>query len=386
MTKFLKRLVSYYFGKGPKVVSSFRKILVRKKTTFIDVPETFTAILKHEVGPVSYYKAFNNKFKANFTWRKIDGKPRYKDGGLFKTNDRTLYSLENGLIFSNIGIIYDSETRIAVEEAAMEWFEPLKKKPFFSAIRFTPPKKMTGIALSIASVGADGGFYHFLHEAFPKLDFCRDQLSVIDYFLIPGEKTVWKSKLLTAAGIDSNKLIWLTNTAHYQFDQLLFTNRIMHDQQFSSVNLTGIKRLLNFERHQAPKHIAQVIWISRSDADKRNLTWENLIISRYPQIKVIEFAHLSVQETIAICSSSSFVIGPHGAGFSNLIFCSPETKVLEIFPDEHFYPLYHRLSESCGLTHTAIRLDFQNPQNEFGFKYLENILLQLFSNQKNDNN
>ena len=47
---------------------------------------------------------------------------------------------------------------------------------------------------------------------------------------------------------------------------------------------------------------------------------------------------LSLADQITLFSEAEAVVGPHGAGFTNLIWCAPDTKVLEFFS-----PLYVNL-------------------------------------------
>jgi len=40
---------------------------------------------------------------------------------------------------------------------------------------------------------------------------------------------------------------------------------------------------------------------------------------------------MSVLEQIELFSNADVVIGTHGAGLANILFCKPNTKVIEIF-------------------------------------------------------
>jgi capsular polysaccharide biosynthesis protein len=48
-------------------------------------------------------------------------------------------------------------------------------------------------------------------------------------------------------------------------------------------------------------------------------------------------------------SQATAVIGPHGAGLTDLAFCLPGTAVLELLPSDHVYPYYCSLSQAAGL-------------------------------------
>ncbi|MBI4553232.1 MAG: glycosyltransferase family 61 protein, partial [Candidatus Latescibacteria bacterium] len=58
---------------------------------------------------------------------------------------------------------------------------------------------------------------------------------------------------------------------------------------------------------------------------------------------------LSVKEQAALFASATVVIAPHGAGLANLVFCSPGTKVIELFSPSWPQPTYWELSHCLGL-------------------------------------
>ena len=48
-------------------------------------------------------------------------------------------------------------------------------------------------------------------------------------------------------------------------------------------------------------------------------------------------------------SQASIVVGPHAGALTDLAFCEPGTKVLELLPSDHLYPYFFTLSEAAGL-------------------------------------
>jgi capsular polysaccharide biosynthesis protein len=54
------------------------------------------------------------------------------------------------------------------------------------------------------------------------------------------------------------------------------------------------------------------------------------------------------EEQVSLFSNAEFVISPHGAGLSNLIFSPKGTKVLELMPDVESRPFFWHLSATLG--------------------------------------
>ncbi len=90
-------------------------------------------------------------------------------------------------------------------------------------------------------------------------------------------------------------------------------------------------------------------WNSRRPLD------EELSLEHALQIRgfaVIDAAALPLELCISIFASASWVVAPHGAALTNLIFATPGTKVLELLPGSlDIYGHYALISAALGLQH-----------------------------------
>jgi hypothetical protein len=57
---------------------------------------------------------------------------------------------------------------------------------------------------------------------------------------------------------------------------------------------------------------------------------------------------------MALFDAASFVIGPHGAELSNLMFCRPGARVIELSPAAQFRPFFAQISDKSGLSHAVL--------------------------------
>jgi len=60
---------------------------------------------------------------------------------------------------------------------------------------------------------------------------------------------------------------------------------------------------------------------------------------------------MTIVDQILLFQSAEFVIGPHGAGLANLLFCKPGTKVIEFTPSVEMRPFFWRISEKLDLVY-----------------------------------
>lgn len=60
---------------------------------------------------------------------------------------------------------------------------------------------------------------------------------------------------------------------------------------------------------------------------------------------------LSVIEQLRLFSESALLIGAHGAGFSNLVACSPHAVVVELMPRPGAFSHYYAMADVLGISH-----------------------------------
>jgi hypothetical protein len=326
----------------------------------IDIPENFNHILLRETGDIIVYEPLTDK-DIQLVERFIDEKKRYITGGIYREPDRLLYSLSASAIFGQLGVIYIPEKRAFVSEATKEWLLNLRVSPYTHMVNFPPKTSLKGITLSCLTNGADAGFYHFMFESIVKVKFAERIIPYVDFLLFNGPSNEWKQKWLIRAGVDIRKVIWVDNNDHYACEQLLFTSRMITDQQISKWCINTLRVLLSVPAFKQPgQNKLKVFFISRRDF-VRNIEWENAIMEQYPFIERIDFSKLDPDEAIARMAEATHVIGPHGAALGNIFLCRPGTRILEIYPlGKTYQPCYYRICAVCDLQYAVAYLNFKD--------------------------
>ena len=77
---------------------------------------------------------------------------------------------------------------------------------------------------------------------------------------------------------------------------------------------------------------------------------------------------------IRLHHKAKVIIGPHGAGFVNLVFCKKKTKIIEIKPVNHTNELYKKISKINDLKYKSIKLK-KIKNNEKGDMFLRKEIL-----------
>lgn len=364
----LRQIIIFVFTKKPYRFKSINTFIEEKKY-IVDVAESATFISKkHVCNELNIYK-YPTILHENLNTREIKRRPRYRSTGIFKNPDIYFYSLEDASIVGNQGLVYKNRTYIG--ESLRIWQN--SRINFKSVLRFRMTKVLflKGVVLNIATLGADGGFYHFLHELLPKLYLLKAELSQFDHFLINGPSTEWKIKWLILNGIDLQKVTWIDHQSHFKCDQLIFTSPVINDQQPTKYSILALRSFLNPLETDVKQLQKKIIWITRDTEPMRNIFWEKEILRYYPKIEFVDLKHYSIIDTVNLLNNASHIISPHGAGLSNIFICRENTNVMELYPEtQSFQPCYSRISSLCSLNHFVLVLDFSNSRSKKGIKFL----------------
>ena len=95
------------------------------------------------------------------------------------------------------------------------------------------------------------------------------------------------------------------------------------------------------------------ILISRQRSNHRRcLNEDQLLAALHPYgFERHYLEDISVLDQLRLFSESKVVIGPHGAGFSNMVACAPQTSIVEFFPRKGSFSHYYAMADVLDLNH-----------------------------------
>ena len=100
--------------------------------------------------------------------------------------------------------------------------------------------------------------------------------------------------------------------------------------------IDSIKILHSLKINDLPKD--ERIYITRKNCAYRNLINEIDVINKLKKInfRVVDLDSLTILEQIKLFSNAEIIVAPSGSALTNIVFCNPGTKVLEISPQYNF--------------------------------------------------
>ena len=225
-------------------------------------------------------------------------------------------------------------------------------------------KKIKGKVFSLLTGGGGNeNYFHWIFDVLPRLEILQKKTDVndIDYFLFPDTKLKFQKESLDFFQIPVSKRLSSRQNRHIFADEIITVDHpcvILNDPNRDNENLP--KWIINFYRDSFTSNIndkkrIKKFFIDRDDSRSnvkhlRSIVNEkevkNFLSSKGFQI--IQLSSLTFLDQINLFSEAKIVIGLHGAGLSNLLFCQPKTKVIEI-KLSHIGNMYKNLGNQLNL-------------------------------------
>lgn len=205
---------------------------------------------------------------------------------------------------------------------------------------------------------------HFPHEVLPRILFLHRYIPLSCPILFTNSTFVWRYLSLLQW---SRRLVAWNRTDVVEADRVYVANeapycttRNPHNGGMSTFFQPDVMALVR-DVFVEPSWPAQrhIVLIQRTGARRYAQHDDLLRILEKTADRVVVFnASGSLTDHIRLFSAAWLVIGPHGAGFSNLIFCRPRTMVIEIGwdgkVDMEMDNMYARVSASLGLDYHLV--------------------------------
>ncbi len=207
-------------------------------------------------------------------------------------------------------------------------------------------KKLKGKILSLLSGGgANSNYWHWIFDVLPKLHIASKiyDLDKIDYFLFPGLSENFQNESLDLIGIPLQKRISSENFRHIEAEEIIVPDHpynFKNDPSYDSLNIPGwiiiyLKDL--FKLNEIKKSFPKKFYIDRSDSKSNHRHLRKIInedeikkILIDNNFEIIILSNLRFDEQVTLFKKAEFIVGLHGAGFANLVFCEKSTKVIEL--------------------------------------------------------
>ena len=239
---------------------------------------------------------------------------------------------------------------------------PVRQNNVFRRPYLSTPKRIHGTVFSLLTGGGgNANFYHWFVDVLSRLAVLTHSpwSRQVDYFLVPNTALPFQLESLELLGIPKEKVINGMDFPHIQADRLIVASHPRTTTYHIPRDLTDFLHEafadLSIEEDPAlADH--QYLYINRGDAPKRKVLNEPDVEIALKKLgfQSLSLSDYSLKQAIQLFRNAEMIVAPHGAGFTNLLFCNPGTRVLELFSDKFVNHYFYELASNLHLLY-----DFQ---------------------------
>ena len=219
--------------------------------------------------------------------------------------------------------------------------------------RLKPLTEVDGKVAVLATDAADL-YYHWLFQLLPRHELMRlagVELSRIDYFYVNSVRSRFQRETLASLGIEPSRIIDGRKVPYLRARELVVPSVPLAGGCFRPWIIEFLRNtfLPKNWREIAPR--GRRLYITRGLASYRRVLNEDDVVNFLKKrgFEVAAMEMMSVSEQAVVMASCDVVVAPHGGGMSNLIFCSPGTKIIEIYSPELVATYFWKLSNQLNL-------------------------------------
>lgn len=241
-----------------------------------------------------------------------------------------------------------------VAEASIEWGHGPEEHGVMRRFFLPEAVRLKGQSLLLGSTGGNT-YHHWMLDILPRLRLLAAaglQPSDFDHILVNGFQIPFQKESLESLGISLDRCRSLNDRIRYRCEELFLPSLPAPLGHPSRENLKFLQSVFLSKALST----GQRLLVGREPGQSRQVTgWETL----RETLMAGGFAEcfpgqLSVKEQARLFASADWVVGVHGSALTNLAFCRPGTRVLEIFGWNYVNPCYRDLCGAAGLIHHAV--------------------------------
>ncbi len=206
-------------------------------------------------------------------------------------------------------------------------------------------------------------YYHWLFDVLPRFHVLNQalrlegsDLNTIDFFVVNSVAKPFQRETLQILGIPLEKVVESDRVPHLQADQLVVPNFAGHLDWVPPSSMDFLRRAILGRQSKPSATVEQLgrrLYISRHKAKYRQVFNEDAVIELLSHFGFVSVAleTLSVAEQAQLFAQAEAIVGAHGSGLANLVFCSPGTQVIEFFSPYYLRTDYWMISQHLKLHH-----------------------------------
>lgn len=244
-----------------------------------------------------------------------------------------------------------------LSDVSLDWGHPGLDHFAYRQFRLPRCRDYQGSALLLACTGADT-YFHWLTDALPRLEIFAKALGTDkapDWWVVNTINRAFVRESLALLGIPLDRVVALDKTPHVRFSELYVPSLPCEASSGDAPPWIAqyLQRIFAWSKRRGDSNYEENIFIDRSNSSTRRLilTAEDTSVLKKNGFSIVKMELLPIQKQFSLARNAKKIVGPHGAGFTNIIF-SNKTKIFEFFKEDYVNSCYYSISQLDSLEYS----------------------------------
>jgi glycosyl transferase family 61 len=216
----------------------------------------------------------------------------------------------------------------------------LERHALFNKLKLPSTVPLPGLTAVLSTPEANTNYSHWMMDLLPRLELLAEAgfgPEQVDRYLINQSNFPYETETLAMAGIPAAKVMRVDASTHLQCERIIAASLRRGHWQFTLPS--WIPNFLRSIASPAAKSSpTRRLYLTRRNASFRRVLNEDDLLPALANsgFEIFDPGKKTVREQAEIFSQAAVIVSPHSSAMTNLVFCQPGTRVLEIFPADYF--------------------------------------------------
>ena len=270
--------------------------------------------------------------------------------------------MENCIVYGpTVGVV--SSDNFLIPGVSIEWSCPPELHWTFRKLRLPTPTPLAGRSLILGSTGGDS-YFHWMTDVLPRVRLIKEagyEINSFDHFIINKLEAGYQKETLDYLKIPSKKIREIgTKPSGYLCEHAVLPSLPSFPGAVPPETIHYVRSIVP-EKHQQK---TRKFYIARGKSIRRRILEEGRIIDwlKTQGFEIIDCGQMSVKDQATAFAHAEMIVAPHGGALTNLLFCRPGTKVVELLSSKYPNPCYRNLCGVAKLPYIGIIGDSQKSE------------------------
>lgn len=216
------------------------------------------------------------------------------------------------------------------------------------------PRYLPGKTFLLASTGAET-FYHWMLESLPRLALWKmagGSPGEVDHWLVSRKSPSFVRESLTHFGIPWERVLDFSENQHWVCESLELSSLASDWGMPSALAVNFLRSAFGVPRASGA---GKRFYLVRGQTRDRRVMEETALVAALEKegFLPLDPGRIGIRATATALAGAEWIIAPHGAALTNMVFAHPGCRVLEIFDPGFTNPCYRLLSTRCSHSYSA---------------------------------